>query len=68
MKGLFAAAGWIMGLSVAASAFLALAWPFIVSAERDDPAFHAIAISTFVAFLAALTVRCAIRIRTKRSI
>jgi hypothetical protein len=62
----YAIAGAVLALSVAASAFLALAWPFVVSADRDDPVFRILAIATLIVFFAALIVLCAFRIRARR--
>ena len=65
MNPTYAIAGGVLTLSVAASAFLALAWPFVVSADRDDPVFRVLAIATLIVFFAALIALCAIRIRER---
>jgi hypothetical protein len=50
-------------LSVAGAAFLAFAWPFAVSSDRDSSAYHAIAVGVLLVFFASLLALCALRLR-----
>ena len=65
MKLTYVIAGGVLALAVVASALLALAWPFVVSADRDDPVFRVLAIGTLIVFFAALIALCAVRIRER---
>jgi hypothetical protein len=46
----------------AAGAFLALAWPFAVSADRDDATFRMVAIATTLVFFVLLAALCTARL------
>ena len=53
-------------LSVAAAAFLAFAWPFVVSRDQDSVAYHVIAVGVLLVIFASLVVLCALRLRAGR--
>jgi len=52
--------------SVAASAFLAFAWPFAVSRDQDSVSYHVISVGVLLVFFALLAVLCALRLRASR--
>ena len=52
--------------SVAAAAFLAFAWPFVVSRDQDSAAYHVIAVAVLLVFFASLFVLCLFRLRGNR--
>jgi hypothetical protein len=52
--------------SVATAAFLAFAWPFVVSSDQDSRAYHFISVGVLLSFLASLVVLCALRLREGR--
>ncbi len=48
--------------SAAAAALLAFAWPFAVSRDQDSATYHVAAVGVLLAFFAALTVLCLLRL------
>jgi hypothetical protein len=54
--------------SVTAAALLAFAWPFVVSRDQDNAAYHVLAVGVLLVFFAALVALCALRLRASRSL
>ena len=52
--------------SVVAAAFLAFAWPCVISRDQDSAAYHAIAVGVLLVFFASLFVLCLFRLRGNR--
>ncbi len=52
--------------SVAAAAFLAFAWPFIVSRDQDSAVYHVVSVGVLLIFFASLVVLCVQRLRASR--
>jgi len=52
--------------SVAAAAFLAFAWPFTISIDQSNAAYHVAAVGVLLAFFTSLIVLCALRLRSSR--
>jgi hypothetical protein len=52
--------------AVAAAAFLAFAWPFVISRDRDSVAYHVLAVGVLLVFFAALLVLFVLRLRANR--
>ena len=56
----------IFGLSVAAMCWFAFVWPFVVSADRNDPLLRTLCISTLLIFFVSLVALLFIRVRSLR--
>ena len=53
----------VLYVSAAAAILLAFAWPFLVSPDRDSPAYKVAAVGALLVFFASLMVICALRLR-----